>query len=204
MDGHGIRLPRTLPLGVGEEQKKSIEQKWDTVMEVEADIERKGLIDHKQPLETCPELSADILTGPDSKQYTETYALLNAWFNYTSELLAQVKARVLQYENMQSVLEAQTRQVAKNTSQAGGVKKPSEAELKERLLLNPEYLDVTHKLQRHQQAKILLEAKVDGIERSLRLISRQVEIRKLDMEQTRTVSNMPGRNFSGRGRFGDP
>ena len=72
-------------------------------------------------------------------------------------------------------------------------------EFNERLLLNPEYLEVTHELQKYQQAKIYFDARVESLERSLRVISRQVEIRKLDVEQQRTGAGMPG-----RGRFEVP
>lgn len=194
LTGSNIRIPRTLPIGAGEEKTTAIRQHWDTIAGVESEIAEKGLADHARPNEVCPELTAAILTGPDSKQYTEVYVLLNSWFSYMGELLAQVKARVVQYQNMQSILEAQTRKAAKEIATSAGVKKPSEAELNERLLLNPEYLEVTHELQKYQQAKIVLDAKVDNIERSLRLISRQVEIRRQDIEQQRTGAGLPGRN----------
>lgn len=199
LQGSNIRIPRTIPLGAGEAQTNRIKNHWDTIGAVEAEIEAKGLVDHARPIEACPELTAEILTGPDSRQYTEIYVLLNAWFTYTGELLAQVRARIIQYSNMQSILEAQTRKTARDISEGAGVKKPSEAEFNERLLLNPEYLEVTHELQKYQQAKIYFDARVESLERSLRVISRQVEIRKLDVEQQRTGAGMPG-----RGRFEVP
>lgn len=194
--GSNIRLPRTLPLGAGEGETQNIKTHWDTAGAVERELESKGLVPYTQPVETCPELTAEVLTSPDSRKYTETYVKLLSWYNYSSELLAQVRVQVIQYENMQSILDAQTRKVAKAQSEAAGGKKPAEAELQQRLLLNPEYLEVTRDLQRFQQAKICLDAKVEGLERSLRLISRQVEIRRMDLEQTRTGAAMPA-----RGRF---
>ena len=193
MTGRNLRLPRTLPLGAGEEQKNTIQQQWGTAELVEMDIAQKGLKDKPQPLFDCPELDVNCLTGPDSKQYTESYVHLLAWFNYSSELLGKVQIRVLQYENMLDILSAQTRRQARDMTEATGHKKPTAEELQDRLLQNPEYLAVLHELQRYKQAKIVLEKKVEGIERSLRVVSRQVEIRRLDLEQTRTSANMPGR-----------
>ena len=193
-DGRSLRLPRTHPLGAGEEQTKTLQQHWNTVDIVEEEIKQQGLSEHPRPQVACPELDVDTLTGTDSRSYTELYVHLLAWFAYTSELLAQVQARVLQYENMQDILAAQTRKEARDLSDAAGVKKPTVEELKDRLLLNPEYLEVMRQLQHYQQSKIMLDKKVESIERSLRVISRQVEIRRLDIEQNRTATTMPGRN----------
>jgi len=167
MHGANIRIPRTLPLGAGEAKKQAIKQQWDTVGSVMAELEAKGLRDSPRPTEECPRLTADLLTGNDSRSYTETYVLLNAWFTYYTELQAQVRANIIQYENMQAVLAAQTRKIAKEINDNAGVKKPTEAELNERLLLNPEYLEVTLELQKYQQARLSIDAKVDGVNYSL-------------------------------------
>lgn len=206
-EGKNLRLPRTLPLGAGQEVAKTVAQKWDTIDDQLADMHMKGFISRDAPTFACPEITADMLTTTDSKSYTETYAHLNAWFGYVSEIYAQVQASVLQFKNMRDILEAEGRKVSRALAgdEGDGVKKtkgPTKEELNDRLLLNPEYQDVMLKLQRYQQSELLFKAKVDSIDRSLRTISRQVEIRRLDQEQNRTGGNMPGRNFTGGGRFG--
>jgi len=193
-EGKSLRIPRTLPIGVGEEQKKQVQEQWNTADDVEIGIREIGFPDHQTPAFVCPELNVHLLTSPDSKQYTEAYVSLLAWFTFSAEKLAQIQVRVLQYENMQEVLAAQTRQAARDQSDQSGVKKPTAEEMKDRLLRNPEYLEITRMLQRYQQGKIVMGAKVEALERALRLISRQVEVRRLDIEQGRTASAMPGRN----------
>lgn len=205
-EGKNLRLPRTLPLGPGQSVAQTVIQKWDTIDDQIEDMHLKGFVSRDAPPFACPEITADMLTTPDSKSYTETYAHLNAWFGYVSEIYAQVQASVLQYKNMRDILEAEGRRVARTLAgDEGGGKKTkglTKEELNDRLLLNPEYQEVMLKLQRFQQSELLFKAKVDSIDRSLRTISRQVEIRRLDQEQNRTSGNMPGRNFTGRGRFG--
>jgi hypothetical protein len=193
-EGKNLRIPRTLAIGVGEEQKKQVQEKWNTADEVEVGIREAGFPDHNTPSFACPELDVHLLTSPDSKQYTETYAQLLSWFTYASEKLAQIQVRLLQYENMQDVMAAQTRQAAREQSDQSGNKKPTAEEMKDRLLRNPEYLEITRTLQRYQQGKIVMSAKVESLERTLRLISRQIEIRRLDIEQGRTGAAMPARN----------
>jgi hypothetical protein len=205
-DGRNLRLPVTLPLGAGQEAAKSVAQKWDTIDDQIYEVEARGLVSREKPQFVCPELTADMLTTTDSKNYTETYVHLNAWFGYASEIYAQVKATVLQFENMKDILEAEGRKVAREGAEAVAekTKKPTKEELEDRMLLNPEYQEVKLKLQRYQQSELLFKAKLESIERSLRVISRQVEIRRLDLDQTRNGGNMPNRGYTGGGRFGAP
>lgn len=193
MNHKNLRLPVTLALGVGEEQKKTLQEHWNTLGDIETNLQAKGFVDFKIPDFECPELNEHVLTSPDSKQYTEVYVHLLAWYNFMSECYAKVEAKILQLENMQEILGAQTRKMARDVTEAAGAKKPTVEEMKDRLLLNPEYLEVMHELQQQQQSKVLMGRKVDALERSLRLISRQVEIRKLDIEQQRTATAMPMR-----------
>lgn len=205
-EGRNLRLPATLPLGPGQEVSKTVSQKWDTIDDQLADMHVRGLVSRDPPQQACPELTSDMLTTTDSKSYSETYALLNSWFGYVSEVYAQVQATVLQLENTQEILEAEGRRVARTIAGEEGsgkkTKGPTKEELSDKLLLNPEYQEVKLKLQRYKQSQLLFKAKLESIERSLRVVSRQVEIRKLDQDQTRIGSNMPGRNFTGGGRFG--
>ena len=199
-EARNLRLPSTLPIGAGHAAAQNIVQKWDTADDVEGEIHMRGLVAREKPAFACPELTPDMLTTTDSKSYTETYAHLMSWFGYVSELYARVQADVLQFKNMKDILAAEGRKVSVEVNK--GTKKPSKEELEDRLLLNPEYQEVMLKLQRFQQAKLLFEAKLESIDRSLRVVSRQVEIRKLDQEQSRTGGNMPGRGYTGGGRFG--
>ena len=190
----GLNLRGNLPLGVGAARSQSIREKWDTVDESDARVINSGLVDHPKPEFVCPDLTADALTTTDSWSYTETYVHLLGWSTYANELRAQVQARILQFENMKDIVTAQTRTLQRELAKASG-KKPSSEELEDILLTNPEYLEVLLELQKLKQSKMLLDAKVESIDRSLRVISRQVEIRKLDVEQGRTGAAMPSRNL---------
>jgi hypothetical protein len=168
---------------------------------VEADIIGKGILPRDQPKVDCPEVDVETLTTLDSRHYTTVYNHLLAWFGYASELLAAVQARVLQYETVLKILRSQFRKTMreKNHEQRKTLgkdeyKKMSSEDIEDYLLVNPEYQEVLRLLQVQKQHKYILQAKVDDLQHSLSVISRQVEIRRLDQEQHRNSYNMPGRN----------
>lgn len=205
MSNKNLRLPVTASIGPGAEQQKTIIQHWDTAGDVERSLEKRGFKTHSQPTFACPELTADILTTTDTRHYTETYAHLLAWFNFASEKLAQVQSNILQFKNMRDILLAEGRKVVKTQLDVTGKKKMSQKEFDDHMLLNAEYQEVIFQLQQSQQSELILGTRVEGIERSLRLISRQIEIRKLDIEQTRTSSAIANRRpGSYNSRFAAP
>ena len=192
----GLQLGKKIPIGVGAQEAQSLQRRWDTADESDNRVIGTGLVDHPKPEFSCPDLDAETLTTPDSNTYTETYVHLLAWFNYSNELLANVQIRVLQYDNMIRVLTAQTRRRQREVSTSSGAKKMTEEELQDLLYTNPEYQDILLELQKYKQVKTLMDAKVEAIERSLKVISRQVEIRKLDIEQQKNASSMPSRGYT--------
>lgn len=199
----GLQLGKKMPIGVGAQEAQSIQKRWDTASESDDRVIGTGLADHRQPSFTCPDLDTETLTTPDSRTYTETYVRILSWFSYASELLANVQIRVVQYENMIRILTAQTRRRQREVVANGG-KKMTEEEMQDLLYTNPEYQDILLELQKYKQMKTLMEAKVESIERSLKVISRQVEIRKLDIEQQKNANNMPSRGVKRDPQTGYP
>jgi len=191
MEETGLRLPPTL--GVGQAQKTSIIEAWSTYKDVETDVTSR-IADAKLPTREYEEVSADTLSNPDSREYTENYAFYLGWFSYANEELAKVEARVLQYENIVEQVTAETRVQLRERAKVLGTKYTVE-EMKDLLALTPEYKEALRELQVSQQERLLLKAKVERMDRSLRVISRQVELRKLDWETSQT-----GHNLQNRGR----
>ena len=192
----GLRLPVDLAIGPGAAVEQAISTKWDTIQEIEEQVIARGFPDKTKPKDDCPELTGDLLTTPDSRHYTDMYVLLLAWFNYSNELLAQARARIIQYKNMRDILAAEGRRVVRKQladDPDPKKKKLTVQEFEDKMLLNPEYQHVLFELQKTEQMEITMTARVESIERSLRVISRQVEIRRLDLEQARNEHNMPGR-----------
>lgn len=189
-----MRKPVTglsLPEGVSPPEQESIHKKWDTHGTIEGELAMKGFISMDTPTFECPQVTEELLTTADNNAYTRAYAQQNAWFNYASQVLAQVTSHLLQYENEMEMIESKMRVTFRNQIKSGMRDKMTKEEMQDEINLDARYSDLKHTAQTLKQKKIQLQAFVDGIERGLRVISRQVEIKKLEAEQNRT--NIPGR-----------
>lgn len=183
----GLRVPRTH--GVGDQEGTAIHNRWDTFDRIKKGFEDLGFGPKSEPEFACPILTADKLTTPDSRSYTETYVELLAWWGYAAEKLSSVKAEVLQVANEMDYIEATTRIRMRATPS----KKPSKEEVDDQMSLDPRHTELKLRRQELIQMKELLDVRTEEIERSLRVVSRQVEIRRMDLEQHSVSSNMPGR-----------
>lgn len=193
--GGGLRLPSILGLDAQEQQK--IRDDFDTMDGVNTLLEKHGITPAPKPGFGCPEVSEDDLTTTDNTKYTTVYARLLAWFNYMGPLLAAVVAELLQIENAMVYTEAAFRKKARELNLG---KKPrtegwvTEAEIADAITLDADYHELHVEKQRLSQMKAMLASHTERVERSMRVVSRQVEIRKIELEGSRTEHNMPGRN----------
>jgi hypothetical protein len=194
----GLTVPKNV--GVSETEQQNIHGKWDTIENVENELAMEGFVPMGTPEFECPQVTEDALTTPDSKEYTTTYARQLAWFNYSSQVLARVTAHLLQIENemdfIESKLRKQFREVRRPKESGKGFDKMSAEEMKDEIRLDPRYSELTLQAQVFKQKKTELSVFVEGIERGLKVISRQVEIRKMEIEQGRV--NIPNRGYGVR------
>ena len=201
-DKRNLRLP--VNLGIGAQQKSEIAVRWATFEQVMETVHQLGLSDLVLPEYPVPSVDTQVLTAPDSLQYTELHTKLLSWWQPMAEMTAQIKAGVLQLENMLEEVEAATREALREESKLLPKQERYTAEcLKDKVILNPEVTRVKRELQVVLQRKMLFEARLESLERALKLVSRQIELRKLDFEGSRVNSNMPGRGrlptFNGSG-----
>ncbi len=193
----GLRL-ETIPIGVGASKEEEIHNRWVLYPTVVHDLMVKvGLHDPVEPQFDCPELTAGDLTTPDSREYTERYAQINSWFGYLSEVTARYTAQLreveAEMEDIESNIRDRMRKQSTRTTGRGVPKPPGTEEMKDAVNLDPRYLELKTKQLYLQQARGLLQARVDRIERDLKLISRQVEIRRQEFDQNNRGSAIAGR-----------
>lgn len=192
----GLRLPPNLGAPERTPVNKNIHARWDTFEGVEAELRQKGFTDCPRPDTEFPNLTAKQLTETPNKEYTALHALYLEWFRYTAEEFAKLRALVLQVKNEMEDISLDLKHHMKN--QPG--KKPTEEEINIAIGIHNRYRELKQLQQRAEQAKLIMETKVDYLERSLRVISRQVELRKIDAGQGGVNDNMPGRG--GRTPYG--
>jgi hypothetical protein len=194
-DATGLRAPTMM--GLDSKSQEDIHREWDTMTGVENLLVKYGVAPQPQPTYACPEVTEDELTTTENQEYTQTYARLLGWFNYLAPLLAEVKAAELQVENEMEYVSAKLRKDIRTHNAGKKARDPdryTEGNIKDEIILDENYHELHVEQQRLSQMQLMLKARTDSVERSLRVVSRQVEIRRLDIEQGRTEGNMPGRN----------
>lgn len=194
----GLNLPPVSPV----EQAK-IHSIWDTIDKVEGEIAMKGFLPMDTPLYECPQITEDLLTTGSNEEYTQAFARQNAWFNYASQVHAQATSHLLQYENEMEMIESKLRTQFRKEISEGTRNKMSKDEMQDEINLDQRYAELKLIAQTYKQKKVQLQAYLDGIERGLRVISRQIEIRKMENDQNKVNPNRGqgyerGRNWGGR------
>lgn len=191
----GLKLP---PLaGVGASEESNIHRRWDMADDVTKYLEMElGMAPPREPDYACPELRVEDLTNPDSKAYTEFYAKLTAWYGYLSEKKAEHDAVVIEIVAEMEDIETTVRDIMrKNNSRktrSGETKNPTGKEMEDAVNRHPRYLELKQEHVRRQEILARLNARIDRLDRELRLTSRQVEIKRLDFETTNRGSRIGG------------
>lgn len=185
----GLSLPANV--GVGQAEQARTHHIWDTSAEVAEHLKAQGFFPMDAPQFELPTITEEVLTTADNNSYTTTYAQQLAWFNYASQTLARAKVEVLQTKNEMDMIESKMRKGFKDQIKSKVIEKMSEREIQDEINLDNRYAELKLYGQKMEQYKILVETFAEGIERGLKVISRQVEIRKMEVEQSRV--NIPGR-----------
>jgi len=189
-----LELPQQMGLGQGAHQ--NIHDNWDTYNSVMGQLAREGFQPIPAPSFPCPPyVSAEQLTDQDTTRYTNLYAQVNAWQNYSEYCLACIDFAVIQTENEMDVITLKTKERLREESKAEPkAKKPSEDYMKEVAKCDPRYMQLRLYLQMLQQKRLVVKSQMDRLSRNLKMLSRQVTIRGQEIEQGRRGHNL-GRQF---------
>lgn len=173
----GLRLPDAV--GPGEQDLGAISRIWDTFDEMELEVTKMGFPPVPKPAYQCPELTADMLTTASAADYTSTYQRMESWHNYAHNTLARIKALQLGIANEMNKLGRLVRDGAPKDDK--GKKLPA-GTLTDMVENHPRYEELKLLDQEWEQKKIMLQSHVVRLEKDLKLMSRQVEIRRQDTE----------------------
>jgi hypothetical protein len=176
----GLIVP--VGLGVARSKLREIINRFTTQEQVLADLANAGIHNPKQPEFQLPEVTVDALTG-DSRSYTELFAKQLAWFNYLTQAYAVAKIALLEATNIVTLVENMIRDsLVEENKLLPKEQKMSAKELEAKILTHPDYIEALHELQIMTQYKIRLEAQVEVADRNMKVISREVEIKKIESE----------------------
>lgn len=195
----GLQLPYNV--GVSETEKRELYDKWSTFDAVRDSLKAKGFMNPPQPEFECPNIRPEHLLTSNSQEYSTTYAHLLAWLSYTSPILAEVRGQLIQAENQMTIIASKVKKQLRQKNKGLGLRDPdrvAENALDDEIMQDADYQYWMLEAQKWKQQRLVVEAFVENIDRSLKVVSRQVEIRKQEFESTRTDANMPSRGYTGR------
>lgn len=187
-----LQLPTSV--GLSDLEKQSLKLRWNTIDAVEEKLEIMGFSPDLQPVYSRPTITAEQLTTTINQDYTVLYAQHLAWYNYTTPVLARTKARLLGYQNELTNIETRIRKdLRKKNRELARDDKLNEKDIETEIWSDPDFLEVKREEQRYAQNKMEIEAYLDVMNNNLKVISRQIEIRKIEMGGVHQENNMPGR-----------
>jgi hypothetical protein len=195
----GLHLPPSL--GTSATTKQEVHAQWRTLEIIEAELAAKGFAPLKQPSFEYPgSVTPEQLTTQNNQDYSTLYAQHLGWYNYTAELVAHVRAYLVQVENEMEDIASRLRiEERKKNKIRTKEDKLSKDDIEDVVLQEPRYRELRLEKQKFQQHRLLTEARLEAMYRNLQVLSRQVTIRSNELDQTQIGSNLPGRNQRGGG-----
>jgi hypothetical protein len=173
-------------------QDEDLNNPWNTMPWTENQLINLGISPTAEPQFPCPVLMPGTLSALNTADYTRTYEELLGWFGYLTEKATYAKSMVIQCKNELTWIEVSTKRALYEETDRG--KKLSAAKLEIQIESNPRYSELKVTCQKWEQLRDALQGRLDTVDANLKVVSRHIELRKLEKEGVRQQSNMPGRN----------
>lgn len=174
-------------------------EQWEKVHdEAEKELYHLGFYRVAQPEFTCPILDPKSLTTADLASYTEMHARFQRWHNYAENTQSYVESILIGIKRQLKQLEAQLLLMYGSHKNPATGKPFSVDDRKIFVENNPRYVELLQDQTKFEQMHKQMESQVSNLSRSGALISRHIELRKLDVEGDRVGHNMPGRGMYNR------
>jgi len=183
-------------VGLGERLQEELHNVWDTFDDSELKLTQLGFPPVNKPGSARPHIEPGTLNRLNGAQLTEIFEQVGAWQDYATNLLSRFRGYLQQIDNEKKVLTARLRQGAIQAAMQSGEKKPPEKEIEQNVLLDPRYQELMQEEQKVEQQRFQMEGHVDSLNRQLKLVSRQVEIRRQELE-----ASSGGRGYSAPGKM---
>lgn len=187
-------------IGPGRSEEEAIKKEWSTYDAVFESLEEQGFHVPSKPNFPPPEINSEDLLTDNNSHFTTMYSKVLSWHNYAKTAYAQVRANLLELQNMLELKSAEIRKECKEYNKT--VKKGegfSAADIEDEVLVHVTQKKLRLEAQKWEQKKLILDALVENLERTMRVISRQVEINRQEIEGETIKNNMGGRGGPPRG-----
>jgi hypothetical protein len=169
-------------LGLGQAEEIKVNNRWDTLDDILVGLMKEGI--HPLRVPTCPQpvLTPEILSSASPAQFGTLFGQFEAWKSYITSVLAGIDGLLLQCENEMNVISVKTRENIREHAKQPGVKKPSEAAIKDMVENQPRFLELKLQHQMAKQQRFMVETESDRYGRGLRIVSRYLKIKELEMD----------------------
>lgn len=181
---HGVRFVQ-IPPQLSQQENEEVQRQWDTYGEAKRRIEEMGISDVNRP----PPIKEGQLADISGTEYSELYVRWLGWATFVRQRYAEVRAMLLQLDNESKDVAARIRRDLDKSK----VKMNAQAKA-DHVWLHPTYNPLQVELQLQQQIKDMVSTEVDAADATLKVISRQVEIRKSEFAGQQREGNM-GRSY---------
>lgn len=178
------------------QQTEMLARRWESVNDdASAEVYHMGFAPIQRPEFTCPILDPQMLTKADLHSYAETHARFLRWHGYAEYTFARIQSILLGIKRQISQLESQLKVYYADYKNPATGRTYSLDDRKNLAENNPRYVELLLDQTKFEEMKILMEPHVNSLSKSVALIGRHVELRKMDMENERLNSSLPSRGM---------
>lgn len=168
--------------GAGHQLEQEIHKAWDTFDVAELELTKSGFSPMEKPECARPTVSPGRMATMSGPDITTLYETVVAWHGYAANMHARIRGAVLGIQNEKKHLEAKLYKGIVSAAIKMGEKKPSDVAIKRDISIEPRMLELTQEEQKLEQQRFQLDGWVDTLTEYRRQVSRQIEIRRQEIE----------------------
>jgi len=169
---------------------------WEgTHDEAEFEVHHMGFPRLQRPAYTCPTLDPKALSQMNLVQYAETHLRYVGWMNYAENNLAYVKSMLVGVKRQMEELSNRLKVTYATTKNPNTGRPFSVDDRKLFADSNPRYVELVRERTKLESMRDLSESQYLALKETAAVISRHIELRKMDIESMRTGNNMPSRGM---------
>lgn len=169
-------------LGLSTAHLEQIRQQFDTTSEVDRFATEYGL-EIPMKVNVPAPVTGAFLNEARSHEYTETYAEWLAYYNFLVAVQAHTRVSQKQLSTQLENIYAQLKKDNGTINRARPrIDRFSQDELEAEIKCDETYRYVLSELQAIDQKRFIIDAAVDSADRTLKLLSRQIEIMKMERD----------------------
>ena len=169
------------PTGLGEQAESQLHSIFETLDDVMISVMKEGFMSSGRPQYAPPVIDPTWLTELTPERYHLLTASLSAWKTYSEELINTLECGIEECDNELKLLGPAIRKNVRLTAKANEERKPNEDAIKDEVLTNPRYIQLTQRRQVLVQKKKIVEPYAARYGRDLRILSRALEMRRQEL-----------------------